>query len=28
MREGTVLELTRREFEVALLLFRHVGEVL
>ena len=28
MRDGTVLELTRREFEVALLLFRHVGEVL
>jgi DNA-binding response OmpR family regulator len=28
MREGTVLELTRREFEVGLLLFRHVGEVL
>ena len=27
-RDGTILELTRREFEVALLLFRHVGEVL
>jgi len=27
-RDGVVLELTRREFEVALLLFRHVGQVL
>jgi two-component system, OmpR family, response regulator RegX3 len=27
-RDGMPLELTRREFEVALLLFRHVGQVL
>jgi two-component system, OmpR family, response regulator RegX3 len=27
-REGRPLELTRREFEVALLLFRHLGQVL
>jgi DNA-binding response OmpR family regulator len=27
-RDGDLLELTRREFEVAVLLFRHVGEVL
>jgi DNA-binding response OmpR family regulator len=27
-RDGVTLELTRREFEVALLLFRHIGQVL
>ncbi len=27
-RDGVPLELTRREFEVALLLFRHIGQVL
>lgn len=27
-RDGVPLELTRREFEVAVLLFRHIGEVL